>query len=567
MRSILPKQASFGFTRPDRKIPLGLVLVVPFVLEITAVVGLTGYLSLRNGQQSVNKIAADLRDETTIRVVQYLDSYLATPTLINRINADAVRLGQLDFADPAQLERHLLTQLQQFKAVSHILVGTEQGILRVASRTPQPLVMRSDPIDPSRIEMYGLDRDGNNTQRLQTLTAFNVRQRPWYQVAAQAGKPMRIPVFPLADSSDFSLNASWPIYDRAGKLRGVFSAASDLSYLKQFLTSLKVGQTGRAFMVERNGLLIGTSSTEQLQVTRRSSSSTLDRFQAVESQDPLIRSTSRYLRSHFGEFSAIQSAQQLSFLQDDDRQFVQVVPYRDALGLDWLIVVVMPESDFMTEINHNNRTTLLLCTIALLGAIVLGLLTAYWIAKPILRLSRVSRAMALGQWEPPFQAESSIAELAVLKRSFNQMTEHLQDSKDTSETQPLIRRSTEAAFPESDRFQSAFDAAAIAMGLISPEGRFLQVNLALSQLLGYSETELLTLTLEQITHPDDWQRDLESARHGLKGDRRSYHLQRRYLHQDGRSIEALLSLSLVRDRDHTVRYFVSQIQDRSQQGL
>ena len=488
MRPILPEPVLSWLTRRDRKLPLGLVLIVPFVLEITAVVGLTGYLSFRNGQEAVNKIAVDLRDETTTRVVQYLNHYLATPTLINRINADAVRLGQLNFDDSAQLERHLFAQLQQFTAVSHILVGTEQGTLRIASRTPQPLVMRSDPIDPSRVEMVAVDRNGNPTQILETLAAFNVRQRPWYRVAAQAEKPVRVPVFQLADGSDFSLNASWPIYDPDGNLRGVFSAASDLSYLKRFLTSLRIGQTGRVFVVERDGLLIGTSSTEQLRSTQRSNVASLDRLQAVESEDSLIRSTSRYLMSQFADFRAIQSVQRLTFMHDDDRQFVQVVPYRDAMGLDWLIVVVVPESDFMAEINHGNRTTLLLCTIALIGAIGLGLLTAYWIAKPILQLSRVSQAMALGQWEQSVYAESSIAELAVLARSFNQMTEHLQDSFDQ----------VKSALRESEaKFTKIFHASPDPIAIVELDGRFLEVNASFLKIFGYSKAELIGKTVIQ----------------------------------------------------------------------
>ncbi len=90
------------------------VLIVPFVLQIAGTVGLVGYLSFRNGQQAVNEVASELRSEISDRVKLYLKTYLATPHLINRINVDAVRLGQLDLQNLPKLERHLFAQLMQF---------------------------------------------------------------------------------------------------------------------------------------------------------------------------------------------------------------------------------------------------------------------------------------------------------------------------------------------------------------------------------------------------------------------------------------------------------------------
>ncbi len=72
---------------------------------------------------------------------------------------------------------------------------------------------------------------------------------------------------------------------------------------------------------------------------------------------------------------------------------MQVKPWGDKLGLDWLVVVVVPESDFMAKINANTRTTILLCLIALGWATVIGIFTAGWITKPIVQLQAASVAM------------------------------------------------------------------------------------------------------------------------------------------------------------------------------
>ena len=83
-------------TTDSKKLPLRLILVVPFVLQIFAAVGLVGYFSFRNSQQTINDLANQLMTKASRLVNEHLNAYLATPHQINQINADAVELGHLD---------------------------------------------------------------------------------------------------------------------------------------------------------------------------------------------------------------------------------------------------------------------------------------------------------------------------------------------------------------------------------------------------------------------------------------------------------------------------------------
>ena len=73
------------------------------------------------------------------------------------------------------------------------------------------------------------------------------------------------------------------------------------------------------------------------------------RIKAVNSVNDIIRTTTQYLIDHFGTLSTIRDSHLLTFNRNGERQFVQVTPWQDPLGLDWLIVVVVPESDFMAK--------------------------------------------------------------------------------------------------------------------------------------------------------------------------------------------------------------------------
>ncbi len=85
------------------------------------------------------------------------------------------------------------------------------------------------------------------------------------------------------------------------------------------------------------------------------------------------------------------------------------------------------------------------------------------------------------------------------------------------------------------RFLSAFDYAAIGMALVGADGRWLKVNHAVCELTGYPEHELLSMTFQDITHPDDLEKDLDYVRQMLAGTMRTYQMEKRYLHKRGTS--------------------------------
>ncbi|WP_232503511.1 PAS domain-containing protein [Pseudogulbenkiania sp. NH8B] len=107
-------------------------------------------------------------------------------------------------------------------------------------------------------------------------------------------------------------------------------------------------------------------------------------------------------------------------------------------------------------------------------------------------------------------------------------------------------------------------AAAIGMALVSTSGHWLKVNPALCQLLGYREEELLPLTFQDVTHPDDLELDLANVHALLEGRADTYRMEKRYLRQDGRELWAQLAVSIVRDRDGRPLYFVAQVEDIDQ---
>jgi PAS domain S-box-containing protein len=110
-------------------------------------------------------------------------------------------------------------------------------------------------------------------------------------------------------------------------------------------------------------------------------------------------------------------------------------------------------------------------------------------------------------------------------------------------------------------FRRAFEEAGIAMALIGLDGRWLHVNRALCQLVGYDADELLQLTIKDITHPDDIGTDLQNLQDLLDGKFESYQTEKRYSHRFGHFVPIVLTTSLLRDNEGRPCLFIAQIQE------
>jgi len=110
-------------------------------------------------------------------------------------------------------------------------------------------------------------------------------------------------------------------------------------------------------------------------------------------------------------------------------------------------------------------------------------------------------------------------------------------------------------------FSLSFENAPIGLALVGPDGRWLKVNRALCDLVGYTADALLTMTFQDITHPDDLEADLECVRRMLAGEIRTYSMEKRYVHARGHVVWVNLSASLLRDDEGRPLHFISQVED------
>jgi len=111
------------------------------------------------------------------------------------------------------------------------------------------------------------------------------------------------------------------------------------------------------------------------------------------------------------------------------------------------------------------------------------------------------------------------------------------------------------------KFSKSFHFSAIGMAIVSPDGGLRDVNGAFCKMLGYSKAELLQRSFQDITHPDDLEKDLALVYKMLGKEIETYQLEKRYLHKKGHTVWAMLTVSLVWNTNNQPQFFVSQIQE------
>jgi len=501
---------------PDWKIPLRLVLVVPIVLQSLAAVGLTSVICQHNGQQALVELANDLLAEKGDRIQLYLENQLKVPHLINRLNADAIRQGQLPGfvpQNPRSLEKHFWLQLKNFPQISTIAIANRQGGMIGSGRLPdgQLITYSTTNFLPGRLTGFQIDAQGNPIRSREVASSYNASVRPWFTKPARQGQAVWSDIYQFTNSPTvWGISAGLPYYDEQRQFQGVLAVDITLESLSSYLKQATGNRQEGIFIMEPSGFLVAASSNERLFLQQGQFT---QRRRASESQNDWISKVADNLEPRLAELGRLSGAESFIFGENDGQQFVRVIPLKDAYGLNWLIVVAMPRAAFMTEIDQFDRSTRWLTLAALAGSLCLGLLIARWLARPIQQLSQASRNLMLGQWPETPPEQNRITELEVLAHSFNEMTRHLQQS--FTQVKTALQESEE-------KFSKIFRTSPDAIAINSLEtGRYLEVNDSFVALTGYSRQEVLGQTAASL----NLLADLDQARraHDLLQHQSSFH--------------------------------------------
>jgi PAS domain S-box-containing protein len=482
------------------KIPLSLLIIVPFLVSTFGIVGLIGWLSFRNGHDAVKQLASQLRIKVTEQVQTRLHSYLELPSILNNLNANSIDLSQVYTTyDEQKVQLHFWKQLRSFPQISNIFVASTSDQYLGARRIRNMLAVEN------AYTTYMTDVFGRQQILILARHGFDVRDRPWYQNVIKAKRDAWSEVYTDIITGEPAITAIKPLYAPNGELQDVYGVSMLLGEINLFLQNTKVSAHGQTFIIEPSGRLVATSNVD-VAISAKGNKS--ERILATESQDELTRAAAESLKNYPNQ-QEDEQIQQSVIYSHGEKYFLQVSQLNDDYGLSWRIVVVVPESDFMSQISENTHFTIFLCLLALGLTTILGIVAARWISRPITQLSQASQLIAEGNLDQKVEYSCLVKELAILATSFNLMSRKMKKSHNRLEeysqllmqkvderTQALQQEIlehefTEAALRESEeKFAKAFRSSPDGMALLSNDTyKHVDVNNKWTEITGYSREE------------------------------------------------------------------------------
>ena len=176
----------------------------------------------------------------------------------------------------------------------------------------------------------------------------------------------------------------------------------------------------------------------------------------------------------------------------------------------------------------------------------------------------------LRQWQP--LEVNLLQQVAVQLGIAIQQTQLLQQANrerflgctlDATDPDYIAVRDIEGALRESEeQFRQIFQNAPIAISLVDYQThRFIQVNPAHYHLMGYTISDLASLTLEDISHPDDLQQNLNYLEQFKQGEFESFCMEKRFIKKNGEFVRTNITVSILPDQDGKPKFSLAMIED------
>ncbi|HEX4383305.1 MAG TPA: adenylate/guanylate cyclase domain-containing protein [Myxococcales bacterium] len=342
--------------------------VIGLILIAAGAVGLSAYLSSRRVVSHLwHEFADEIGAYTTQRALRYLEPAQPAVALEQRLAAEK----KLDPNDRFALLQYFHAVLLANPTFTWVSYGSADGAYISSFRNgPGDIqeTLREQTPKGTRWRDFALQHDGTWKTLRDEIQSYDPRTRPWY--AAASASDHGVWVEPFLFTSHQQPGFIYSAKDLDGTaLRGVWAIQFEVAALSEFLATLHIGDTGRAYIVTRSGLVVGHPAGQ----TTETINGVTGIAHADHHPDPMLSGAWQALQTHkpgtrgfsFGPYLAM------------------VAEFPPESGIDWRVIGVVPKLEYFGEARQQAWYAVLIGALAALVAAFLGAILS----------SRVSEAM------------------------------------------------------------------------------------------------------------------------------------------------------------------------------
>ncbi len=408
-------QAGSGFS-------IRTILLLFFVLQVTTAAISIGFISLRNGHISVESIVSNLLQETSTRVIQDVRSIVQEATTAVQNNANVVANGLLSIDDSKAWTAYLWGQRDLYPSLSQVRIGNQVGDWFGISWTQnEPLFLQTEK--PSKLHIQTMTALGIPDSIIHTESGYHPLAQTWYVKPLTEQKTVWSPIGLAPGGKELDITLSAPVFDPNGYFSGVAAVSLNLQKIAAFLRKISATISGTIAILEPNGMLI--ASSEQNTDYRIENNVPIREFLA-NSNNPYLAQYGVLLEKNRDENGQVAFSTQYSYELGSQKYFVQMAPFKDPFGLNWIVAVSMPESEYLDFFFQNIRDSVGIGLWILIASILFGAIIAALLSRPIRRQSAQVARIQDFELHNDFAVSAPIKEVRQLSVALQQMQAGLQ---------------------------------------------------------------------------------------------------------------------------------------------
>lgn len=478
------------------KISIRVVLLFSFLVVIWGTFFLTTTSSQITSEQVLKDHSRDIMENIASYAMEQSQNYLSKAQRATELTKSLLRSQVLVHEDSHTLENYFLEQLVSYPDISGIYLGTPDGDFFFVSRNEKYSAggIRTKIISHEKGErkVRYLWRDAERNliaEEVDVDDSYDPRVRPWYKGAIAENDIFWSDPYIFYTSQKPGITISGPTYNLQGQLRGIVGVDIEIDKLSTFISNLRIGVNGYAFMLNQNRDVVAFHDVERLKFVETEDKASLRLVKIDEFQDKLSRAAFAALGVAQDETSKIllDRTEYASFKVEDENYQAMFTPFPDPQW-PWIIGMYLPENDYLGTLKQNRVNNYLITLIISVMASILILFIARSIARPVIGLRRYAEDISAGDFdhvEDHVLSQSQLREVSETAVRFDGLMRELyQAREDQIKAEKSLRR-------KEVEYTSLVENLKVGIFRISLAGNILHANHAFALMAGCSSVDEL----------------------------------------------------------------------------
>lgn len=402
----------------------------------------SGWVAYRNVKVANDEFIRSQARQMSEQIEDDLAALFDDAVQLVALNSALSRAGLLDLGQPEQLLKHLGVQARQYPKVTMLGIGFGNGEYHAINhpqfgKETSLLADRALIANGRELHICRVDEADYSCAFLEREMAYyDARERPWFKRAIAVGQivwnsPYFYPEESWGKYGLMGIGISAPLIDAAGEVLAVLGVSISLDHLGKLLHSHADKKGGVYFIAESEGDLLAQSTSDPIYVSQGSKPIRKNIF---ASDDPLIRSASAFIKT-----TGLPSGEG-TINSGGDAQQIHWRSHTLLNGPTLIIGVLLPQSQFDQISRETIRTIIGLTLVFMLLGVLISVLAARWMSRPITTLNHFSQRIAVGDFTAPSEQAVRIEEIASLNQAMQSMADELQQK--TWHLEQLVRERT-----------------------------------------------------------------------------------------------------------------------------